>query len=74
MDAEKVYEYTTKYTKKDGTIVEYKSKKKYVAKAKEVKKSDIVNSIKFIDDQEKLKQIKTLVDKLRTEDVPAEPK
>jgi hypothetical protein len=65
MEAEKTYEYTAKYTKKDGTVVEYKTKKKYVKKGKEVKKGDVITLIKFIDDQQQLKQIKEFVENLR---------
>lgn len=60
----KVYNYTVKYKKKDGTISEYKASRAVKPKAKEVTKKDIIDKIRQTDDKTKLKQIKEFIDNL----------
>ena len=70
-DQEKVYKYTVKYKKKDGTISEYQAERvvKPKIKTREVTKKDITDKIRTIDCKDKLKRIKEFIDKIDEDDV-----
>jgi hypothetical protein len=61
MDNVKTYEYKNVYRTKDGTIKEYTSKHVKTIKNK-IKQKDILEIIRGIKDQEKLRQIKEFLE------------
>jgi hypothetical protein len=70
----KVYESKRRVTLKDGTVREYISRRKYTPKgAKEVKKGDIIDTLKRIDDKQSLKEIKEFIDKYDRKPAIVEP-
>lgn len=72
MDKLKTYEYKNVYRKKDGTIVEYTSKHTKVIKDK-IKQKDILETVRGIKDQDKLKQIKTFIENLNVQHGAEQP-
>lgn len=60
---QKEYEYVKRVILKDGTIKEYKSKKKYTPVIK-VKKSKLLETIRSITNENSLRKIETLVNEI----------
>jgi hypothetical protein len=65
----KIYESKRRVTLKDGTVREYTNRRVYTPKNKEVKKSEITDLIRRIDDQIKLKSIKEYIIKVNAGEV-----
>lgn len=58
----KVYESRRQVTLKDGTVKEYITRSKYTPKGlKEVKKSDIIEILRHVDNRQNLKIIKEFI-------------
>jgi hypothetical protein len=64
MEEERIYKYTNVYRLKDGTVKEYIKKTTKVVKNK-VKVGELIEKIRSIKDQEKLRQINEYLDNIK---------